>query len=304
VSMALLLAYQDDEDWKAREDWDRDNFWWLKIGGTAYRIPKPFELGALGTIAERSLELMISDEMTGKRFAERMRDIVTQTFEMNPVPQLFKPMIDIYANQDSFTGRQIETRGMQNLSKGERATPRTTAMARMVGSMGEATGLSPVQVDHLVRAYAGWLGAQAMNTVDIMVSPFGEIPKPMGKMDDYLGGLVKTLPASGSRYLEEFYKTSQAIHETMGDIKLAREMGDIEKARDIETSQAWKVQSAKAYARAERQISKWNTEARKIRNSPKIDAETKARLLEDLTLKKNAAARQLSEQTRQRIAAE
>jgi hypothetical protein len=40
--------------------------------------------------------------------------------EHEPVPQMFKPMLDLYANEDSFTGRQIETRGMENLSKSER----------------------------------------------------------------------------------------------------------------------------------------------------------------------------------------
>jgi hypothetical protein len=48
ASIALLLAYKDDDDWKKREDWDRDNFWWFKVGDKAYRIPKPFEIGAMG----------------------------------------------------------------------------------------------------------------------------------------------------------------------------------------------------------------------------------------------------------------
>lgn len=53
ASLALLAAYGDDDDWKRREDWDRNNFWWFKVGGIAFRIPKPFELGAIGTLAER-----------------------------------------------------------------------------------------------------------------------------------------------------------------------------------------------------------------------------------------------------------
>ena len=82
ASIGLMLAYGDDDDWKKREDWDRDNSWWFKIGDKAYRIPKPFEIGAIGTIAERSLELMISDEMTGKRFGQRMRDLFMQNLSM------------------------------------------------------------------------------------------------------------------------------------------------------------------------------------------------------------------------------
>ncbi|MFZ4481786.1 MAG: hypothetical protein ACOYNZ_18045, partial [Rhodoferax sp.] len=46
ASLALLAAYGDDDDWKKREDWDRNNFYWFKFGGIAFRIPKPFELGA------------------------------------------------------------------------------------------------------------------------------------------------------------------------------------------------------------------------------------------------------------------
>jgi hypothetical protein len=69
ASMALLLAYKDDDDWKQREDWDRETYWWFKIGDKAFRIPKPFEIGAIATLAERGLELMASDDLTGKQFA-------------------------------------------------------------------------------------------------------------------------------------------------------------------------------------------------------------------------------------------
>ena len=74
ASLGLLAAYGDDDDWKKREDWDRDNFWWFKVGDKAFRIPKPFEVGAIGTLAERTAELMLSDEMTGKRFGQRISD--------------------------------------------------------------------------------------------------------------------------------------------------------------------------------------------------------------------------------------
>ena len=37
---------------------DRDNYWWFKLGGIEYRIPKPFELGAVATLAERSVEYL------------------------------------------------------------------------------------------------------------------------------------------------------------------------------------------------------------------------------------------------------
>ena len=109
ASMLLYLQFKDDEDFKRREDWDRDNFWWFKIGDTQFRIPKPFEIGAFGTIAERTYEQIVDENVEGKVFGQRMNAILMDTFSLNPVPQMIKPMIDLYANKDSFTGAPIES---------------------------------------------------------------------------------------------------------------------------------------------------------------------------------------------------
>jgi len=120
ASLSLYAMYKDDEDFKRREDWDRDNFWWFKIGDTAFRIPKPFEIGALGTIAERTYEQIADENVEGKVFTDRLNHILMDTFSLNPTPQMVKPLIDLYANKDSFTGAPIESGGMENLSKQER----------------------------------------------------------------------------------------------------------------------------------------------------------------------------------------
>jgi len=303
ASITLMLAYQDDDDWKAREDWDRDAWWWFKIGDTAYRLPKPFEVGAMGTIAERSLELMISDEMTGARFAERMKQMVMGTFAMNPVPQMFKPMLDLYANKDSFTGRQIETLGMERLSKAERYGPNTTALAKALGSAGDYTGLSPVQVDHMIRAYFGWLGTMGATTVDVMVSPLSDEVKPSKKLDDYFGGFVKELPQASSRYLEDFYKQAQETSEAMADLRRAREVGDLEKAADIMEDRGDKIAQYRAYQQAQRQLADLNKRVRLVRNSTEMDADTKRLRIDELTQLRNQVARRVTDQMRSREAA-
>jgi hypothetical protein len=302
ASITLMLAYQDDDDWKAREDWDRDAWWWFKIGDTAYRIPKPFEIGAMGTIAERSLELVISDEMTGARFGERMKQMVTGTFAINPVPQMFKPMMDLYANNDSFTGRQIETLGMERLSKPERYGPNTSALAKALGSAGDYTGVSPVQVDHMIRAYFGWLGTMGAATVDAATSPFSDIEKPAKKMDDYFGGFVKELPGASSRYLEDFYEQAKATNEAMADLRRAREAGDTEKAAEIMEERGAKVAKYRIYQQAQRQRADLNKRIRIVRSSEDMDADTKRLRLDELTELRNRIARQVSDRTRAREA--
>ena len=64
---------------------------------------------------------------------------VSQTLAFNPVPQMFKPMLDIYANVDSFTGRPIESVHDEKLPKSERMGPRTSELARLLGSAGNMT---------------------------------------------------------------------------------------------------------------------------------------------------------------------
>ncbi len=130
ASIALMLGYEDDEDWKRREDWDRDGFWFFKFGGVEYRIPKPFEVGAAASLAERSVEYLINDEMTGERFRKVVGALAMNNLSMNPVPQAVKPIIDLYANKDSFTGRPIESMSMERLEKTMRFNSNTSMPAR------------------------------------------------------------------------------------------------------------------------------------------------------------------------------
>jgi len=60
---------------------------------------------------------MVGDTKDGAVFGERMWHVFMDTFSFNPTPQMVKPMIDLYANKNSFTGRDIETMGMDRLSK-------------------------------------------------------------------------------------------------------------------------------------------------------------------------------------------
>ena len=293
ASIALLLAYSDDDEWKKREDWDRDQFWWFRVGGHAFRIPKPFEIGAIGTLAERSVELMISDEMTGKRFAQRLKSMLGDTFAMNPVPQAFKPMLDIYANIDSFTGRQIESNGMERLSKSERLTPNTSLVARFLGAAGGVTNISPVQVDHLIRAYFGWLGSHTAMTVDLMAQPFMDGEKPSRKFEDYLlvGDFVKDLPSNRSRYVEQFYKQAKEVHERMADLRHAREVGDLEKVRAILEEHKSMIALNRLYTSTEKNMGAVSKQIRIVTASTKLSGDEKRERLDQLNARRNELAR-------------
>ena len=285
ASLALYDMYKDDEDFKRREDWDRDNFWWFKIGDTAYRIPKPFEIGALGTIAERTYEQIADENVEGKVFADRLNRILMDTLSLNPTPQMIKPLIDLYANKDSFTGAPIESAGMQNLSKQERINNNTSGVAIALGGITEgaakiltfnpqAQGFSPVQIDYSIKAYLGWLGATATSTADLAVEPFSEgtkVRKPI--IDTVAMGFIKTEPEIQSKYMTQFYQNNANLQSALADMRHYAELGDSEKVQKIMEEKGNDIALAKLYDKTSKQLAELRKQSRLIENNQTIPAE-------------------------------
>ena len=287
ASILLYGIYKDDEDFQRREDWDRDNFWWFKIGETAFRIPKPFEIGAIGTIAERTFEQIADENVEGKVFANRLNHILMETFGLNPVPQMVKPLIDLYANKDSFTSAPIESAGMERLSKQERKTNSTSGIAIALGGVTEgaakiltfnpdAQGFSPVQMDYAIKAYLGWLGATAVSTADLAVEPFTEgtrVRKPV--IDTLAMGFIKTQPETQSKYLTKFYENNARLQSALADMRHYAEIGDMDKLTQTLEENGDKIALAKVYDKASKQLATLRRQSRMIERSTDISTDDK-----------------------------
>ena len=299
ASIALMLAYSDDDDWKKREDWDRDNFWWFKIGGTAFRIPKPFEIGAIGTLAERGIEYFTQDEMTGDRFIGRFKHLMLDSLSMNPIPQMIKPVIDVYANKDSFTGRPIETMSMERLRADYRFNGSTSMAARGLSTAGNSvTGdnfLSPVQIDHLIRGYFGWLGAFAVGSADRIVRPFsGEPEKATPDYAKWLsGGMVADTKTASSRYVSQMYEQAKALDEAYGTWRMLIKTGKVEEAKEFAEENADKLHRYKGLQNVKKQATSLNEQVRVIERS-NLDPDEKREKINLIQQRKDNIARRAS----------
>lgn len=308
ASLALLAAYGDDEDWKKREDWDRDAYWWFKVGDTAFRIPKPFEVGAIGTLAERTAELMFEKEMTDKRFMERVGFMLAQTFALDPVPQAFKPLLDIYANKDSFTGRAIESQADQRLRPQDRYNERTSEVARLLGSWGlpdpaqlikgDYTGLSPKQIDHLLRGYFSWAATAVTTMTDYTLRPVmdrGE--RPDMRMRDWFiaGNFVESLPTGSSRYVSQLYEQSHSVQQAYASYQEAIKLGDTDKAAQIQEREGPKLRNRMAYAHATKELTEINAQAKRIEANRLLSGDVKRERLTELELRRGHIAKRLND---------
>jgi Large polyvalent protein associated domain 38 len=310
ASMALYLTFKDDEEYQKRDEWDRDNFWWFKLPGmdVALRVPKPFEIGAFGTLTERILEQVVDEGAEGKQFTDALKRMVGDTFALNPTPQMFKPLIDLYANKDSFTGAPIESAGLERLSKQERINDNTSPLAIALGGISKAVAaislekaeLSPVQIDYAIKGYFGWLGGLASTISTYAVMPFREGAYPDTKWIDRASlGLARDLPSNQARYVTAFYENGKEINQAYADMRHYAEVGDAEKVEKILEEKGDKIALAKFYDKTAKNMSEIRKQIRVIMADTTMDGAAKREEIDRMKMIIAELAKQAEEARKQ-----
>lgn len=299
-SLALLAAYSDDDDWKKRTDSDRNNFWWFKFGGTAYRIPKPFEIGSIATLAERGFELAFDKEMTSKQFMKNVKELLGDNLSMNPVPQLVKPLLDVYANRDSFSGMPIENMAQERLKSEYRFNDRTSMFARgastALNKAADLVGgdsLSPVQIDHVLRGYFGWLGTFVVSGADIIARP--ATGQATQATPDYIkmlsGNMVSDLRDAPSKYVAHMYDQAKVIEEAHATWRSLLKEGKTAEAKEFRDENTDLLKKYRSIGAVKRKESAFNERIRVIERS-NMSADAKRDLIRSIRAQKDRAARQ------------
>jgi hypothetical protein len=317
AAMILYLSQKDDEDWKKREDWDRDAFFWFKVPGTdkAVRIPKPFEMGAIATLVERMTEQMVDSQVEGKVFAKRLGAVLHDTFAINPIPQAIRPLYDIARNKDGFTDRPIESMGMERISPQFRQSPGTSAAAVGLNTVNNlfaefasaATGgaikpesaqFSAIQYDYMLKGYLGWVGAVIQTASNAMAAPFKEgQSSKYERIDDFLvvGNYVKTVPQAQSRYVTSFYENSKDIATAASDVSHFINSGQIDRATEIYEEKGDKLALAKLYNKGTNIMSSISNQIRMVEDDKEMSGAAKRLEIERLQQARIDIAKQIED---------
>ncbi|MWV17577.1 hypothetical protein F3I16_16160 [Pseudomonas sp. L-22-4S-12] len=294
ASMLLYLSNHDDEEYRKLEDWQKDSYWFFRIGDQAFFIPKPFEVGAVSTLAERLAEQAIDDKASGKLFRDRLWAMVTQTFAFSPVPQAFQPALDVYSNKDAFTGRPIESAGMDKISPTLRARASTTAPAHLISEatsvLGDDLTLSPLQADHLIQGYLGQVGAWGAGMIDTIWRTANGEEEPAKRWHEYqpIRRFYKDLgaPAPYDRYSTLFYEGLKESGRVYADVKRLQELGRMDEARELVGEKRDMLALRKPLSQVQRQLSTINARMDIVRLG-NWDGERKRAELDRLTVIKN-----------------
>lgn len=298
ASMALYLTFKDDDEFKEREEWDRDTYWWFKLPGSekSFRLPKPFEIGVIGTMAERLLEQFVDDDVHGELFAERLKFAITETFALGITPQAAKPVLELMANKNFFTDRPIETLAMENLSPTERRKAWTSETAIVMSQAfskipWERVQLSPVQVEHLVQGYTGWLGANILGAIDqVFTQPLGGFPgRPSRRIEEIplIGSFVRTTPSRATKYSSLFYEGLKDMNQTYADIRNFRTLGETEKALNLARKEKDTLRFRRLANKIQKNVAAVTKRIRLTRLDDNMSPQEKRAKIDRLTVTKN-----------------
>ena len=302
VSLLNYLAYRDDDDWKEREEWDKDTYYWFKIPGTqtAFRIPMPHEFGVIGTMAWRSYAAAFdNDPIHRELFAERMGAVLKHELSLDPTPQIIKPLYEIAVDYNNFTGRPIEGPAMKRLSPEERRRTYTSETAigvsrAMSKVLWDEVTLSPIQIEYLIKGYLSWMGQLGLFATDMIVRTAGDFPERPGReLTEWpiARDFFQRTPIRNTTYGNIFYRQLQEMEQLYADIQTNKRVGDYDRYRELLEDNRDKLRYRKFYARRQDAIQSLNNRLKKISNSKTMTADEKTVLRDRLEQIRNRMLR-------------
>jgi len=299
AGMALFLTFRDDERYKELEEWDKDTYfhWW--IGDNHYRLPKPFEVGAIfNTIPERIMEYAASNEKDApKLFWSRMGHMFGETFNMNPVPQTLRPMTESYFNYNFFAGRSIvspyEADRMAPEQYRYSTSPTMVELGRALPAeldVASSKIRSPLHLANLFYGYTGTLGKYFLLASDAVVRDQMDYPNPpeLRKSDwPVVSRFFRGSEPRRTKYEEETYRLIKKVSEIQGSLRFLEKTEQEARFEDIQTEWEPYIRVAKDLEDVREDVSDINAAIMNIWMDPEMDPKQKRIEVDSLQKDKN-----------------
>ena len=232
-SILLWIKNHDDPRYQALPRWQKDLFWIFYTSddpdATAWRIPKPFELGILfGTGAEKILDMLNSENP--KKIQKFIKEFAVDNLKtLGPIPDFVKPAIETWSNRSFFTNRPIIPRDMEGILPEYQWTTYTSETAKVIGKglryiLGDQSLMSsPVVIDNVIANWTGTLGNHILNIADKALIDSGVVPdpvKPAKTIADMpvVKAFVVRNPSLGSEFIEDFYNLYVPVKKRIDSI--------------------------------------------------------------------------------------
>jgi hypothetical protein len=287
ASAALYLLNRDDPRYADLPDWDRDANWHFFVGDQHFRWPKIWEIGAMASAAERTVEKIIEADPQGlgKDFAR----ILGATFNLNLMPQIVAPLYEQATNRNSFTKAPIETPGMENVQPFLRAKPGTSETMKAAGmatrDLPEALQINPVRAEALLRGYFNTYALYGLMLSDQALFA-DKLPEKRADELPVVRRFYSQEPPRHTKYESEFYDLLSEAKRLRGTMRELDDMGYRSYADEKEASPL--AGEAKPLERAAKNLSAINNEMEAVRRDKALSPVEKRERIDALTVERNS----------------
>lgn len=200
LSAAYTLLVGDDDEYQKTPDYVRmsgfilpgtrqmiKEFTGTDPGGNI-KIPAPIDpAGLLFKILPESVindvvRAGTADELDNSKFWRMLSAATINAISPpQPVPQVAKPLVELWANKSFFTGNPIVGQSMAGLDTSQQYTTSTTDFARVLG---QYLPIAPVQIDHLARGMLGLAGGTMMFAASQLVGDSIAPERPSARLNE------------------------------------------------------------------------------------------------------------------------
>ena len=292
ASLALWAVYKDDDRYKELEDWDKWAYYHFWLGKDHYRIPKPFEIGALFSSLPESVANVMNGTEDGRFVWDWFTHTVHDVFNVD-MPQLFKPMVEVSFNHDSFRGRDIVPDHIAKLKPSEQYTPWTSDTVRAIGG---GLNISPIKLEHLINGYFSTIGSMVLFGTDAVTrAAAGYPPRMDGSKNPFLLKIHDPHDPRSTKYITRFYDLYSKIDSANRTFNNYRKLNQEDEAKDyyFENRSLLNPRLKKSLNSIRKALSEANQAQRRILRSKKLSSAQKREQMDRITRYKTRITKRL-----------
>lgn len=298
-TIAYALMMEDDEDYRKLPPEVKYGNWFVHIPNVKdpLRIPIPYEVGILFKALPEAIMDVARRDTKAK---EAIKGLGMLLWQSTPgvVPVAGKPFTEAAIGATPYG--PIETTREKELPAAMRYRPETTEVAKTLGSLTGAVGVSPLMIEHFVRSYTSSLGLSALHMLDPVLRSSTEGAKPSESASKlpFVGGLFQS--ADGRFIIDRAYDRMEEV------VQAQKGYEDLAKRGKQAEARAWAQEYASLLAQAEmagsfkKEMGELFTDERTIRADSRLSTEQKDKLIARIKAQQNREAEAFYQATERR----
>ena len=292
LGFMYAMAMEDDEYYKNARPRDKYTNFFLHLPFVAepVKIPIPYEAGYFFAIPVAIVDALKKDNYTPEQW-EAVRDMFLNSipgWSSRGAPQIIKPVYEVWTNKNFLSGAPIESVRQQGMDITERFNANTTEFAKAVSKA--LPILSPVQIEHLTRAYLGVAPLVAFSAANQLFKPEskGEVPEMRASELPFFGSMFQKQYGGGDA--DTVYRLAKESVEARTTFNRMIKEGRSEDAKAFREDHKAEIASAGLAGQYRKVIGQINLDMERTRNRGDLSAEQKRLRLDQLEKAKQEKA--------------